>query len=208
MTSNWSSLLRMRFWCASLRKESDVLPSLQNGGDSAPTGVGDGVSADAVFADVLLQLLVGVAVADHCAFVESRQLRPTAASRRLLADAVALDVDCRARDGLLSAAGVSAGIFSFLLCGQEKRSALSTGDHSAVGQLPGAGLCVEDDSGLGRRAEYSAAVCAPDQASAGVSAVQPVCRGADADAHLHSVCLSADLRGARAHSAQSGGSVA
>jgi hypothetical protein len=65
----------MRFWCASLRKESDVFPSLQSGGDVASTGVGDGVSADAVFADVLLQLLVGVGIADHRAFVESRELR-------------------------------------------------------------------------------------------------------------------------------------
>src|SRR5208282_1746220 len=133
---------------------------------------------------------------------------PTAASRSLLADAVAFDVDRRPRDRLLSAAGLSTGIFSFFLCGKEKRSALSTGDHSALGQLPGAGLRVEDNSGLGRRSEYPAAVCAPDQASPGVSPVQPVCRGADFDAHLHSVCLLADLRGARAHSAQPGGSVA
>jgi hypothetical protein len=83
--------------------------------------VGDGVSSDAVFADVLLQLLVGVGVADHRAFVESRQLRPTVARERLLANAAALDVDRGTRDDLFFGAGVSTGVFSFLLCGQRKK---------------------------------------------------------------------------------------
>jgi ABC-type Fe3+ transport system permease subunit len=53
-----------------------------------------------------------------------------------------------------------------------------------------------------------AAICTGDEASAGVSAVQSVCGGVDTDAHLHAVCVSAHLRGAGTHSAQSGGSVA
>src|SRR5271169_5330757 len=103
----------MRFWCASLRKESDVFAGIQSGGNSASTGVGDGISSDPVLVDVLLQLLVGVGIADHRAFVEFRQLQPTAAGRRLLADTAALHVDCGAGDGLLAGAGVSAGVFSF-----------------------------------------------------------------------------------------------
>ena len=110
--------------------------------------------------------------------------------RRLLADFAALDVDCRAGDDFLAAARISAGVFSFLLRGKKKDLLYQIGDHSAVGQLSGAGLCVENNSRIGWRAEYSAAVCASDQASAGVLAVQPVCRGADADAHLHAVCVS------------------
>src|ERR1017187_6789895 len=100
--SNWSSLPPMLLWCASLRKESDVFASLQSGGHSTSIAVGDVLSADAVFADVLLQLLVGVSVADHRAFVEFCQLRPTAASRCLLADSIAIDVDCGAGDDFLS----------------------------------------------------------------------------------------------------------
>src|ERR1700734_4178739 len=172
MTLIWSSLPPMQSWCGSLRKESDVLPSLQSGSDVASSDLGNGISAGAVFADVLLQLLVGFGVADDRTFLESLQLRPAIASRRLLADAAALDVDCRARDDLLVSAGLSAGVFSFFLCRKKERPAVSIGDHPAVGQLPGAGLCVEDDSGLRRRAEYLAAVCPPDEASAGVPAVQ------------------------------------
>src|SRR5580704_19568552 len=94
-------------------KNLNVLTGLQDGGDSASTRVGDFVSADSVSIDVLLQLLVGIGVADHRAFVDPCQLRSIAARQRLLADAAALDVDRRASDDLLFAAGVSAGIFSF-----------------------------------------------------------------------------------------------
>ncbi len=47
-----------------------------------------------------------------------------------------------------------------------------------------------------------------DQTSAGVSALQPIRRGAHADAYLYAVCFFADLCVARAHSAQPGGGVA
>ncbi len=125
-----------------------------------------------------------------------------------LADSVSLDVDRGAGDDLLSAARLSAGLLPFVLRGQEKRSALSTGHHSAVGQLSGARLCLEDDPGQRWRPQHAAAVCAPDQTSAGISAVQPVRRGADAHAHLHAIRVPADLRVARTHSAKPGRSVA
>ncbi len=69
--SNLSSRPPMRFWCASRRKESNVFPRLQDGRDRAAVAVGDGVSSGAVRADVLLQLLVGVADPDHRALMES-----------------------------------------------------------------------------------------------------------------------------------------
>src|ERR1700689_198276 len=208
MRLNWNLISPMQCWCASLRKESNVFPSIQSGGDVASTGLGDGVSADAVSADVLLQLLVGVGVADYRAFVESGQLRPVAPRRCVLADAAALHVDRGAGYDLFSGAGLSAGVFPLLLRRRKKGPAVSVGDYSVVGQLPGAGVCLEDDSRLRRRAEYSAAVCALDQASTGVSVVQSVCRCADADAHLYAVCVSADLCCARAYTAQSCGSIA
>src|SRR5258708_5233239 len=205
---NWSSSPRMRFWCASLRKGSDVLASVQIGGHPAPTIVGDSIFADAIFADVLLQLLVGIPLADDCAFLELLQLRRTTAGGRLLEDAAAFHVDRRAGNNLLASARISTGLLSFLLFGEAKGLALSVCDHSVVGQLPGPGVCMEDDTGLGRRSKYAIAICAPDEASAGISAVQSVRRGADADAHLYAICVPADLRCARAYPAQPGGSVA
>ena len=49
-----------------------------------------------------------------------------------------------------------------------------------------------------------AAVCAPDQASAGISALQSVCGGADAHAYLYAVHVSADLCGTGACPTQFG----
>ena len=51
----------------------------------------------------------------------SPELPPAVASRRLLADAAALDVDCGAGDDFLAVAGISAGIFSFFLCAGRKK---------------------------------------------------------------------------------------
>src|SRR5271157_2589139 len=143
----------MQCWCANLPKGLDVFPGLQNGCDRASTGVGSGVSAGSVSADVRLQLLVGFAGADDRSHLESRKLQRTAAEAGLLADAAALDVDCGAGHAVFAAAGLSAGLLSFVLCRQAERSAVSDGDHSAVGQLPGAGLCLEDDSWRGRCAQ-------------------------------------------------------
>src|SRR6202043_1783403 len=105
----------------SLPKGSNVLPGLQDGRDGAAAGVGDSISAGAVPAEVLLQLLVGAAGTDDCARVESRQLQRAAAEDGLLADALAFDVDRRPRDVVFSAAGISAGIFSFVLRWHTKR---------------------------------------------------------------------------------------
>ena len=99
-------------------------------------------------ADVLLQLLVGLAESGDRAFVESGELQRTAAEDGLLANPAAFHVDRGARDDVLLATGISAGIFPFVLRRQTKRSAVSDGDHSALGQLSGAGVCVEDDPRL------------------------------------------------------------
>ena len=64
-----------------------------------------------------------------------------------LANSVALDVDRGAGDDLLPAARLSAGLLPVVLRRKEKRSAVPVGDHSALGQLPGARLRVEDDPG-------------------------------------------------------------
>ncbi len=88
--------------------------------------------------------------------------------------------------------------------GKRKDVLLSTGDHPALGELPGSGLRVENYSRQRWRAEHAAAVCTPDETSAGVPALQSVCRGADAHAHLYAFRDPADLRFARAHPAQSG----
>src|ERR1700688_649472 len=205
---NSSSRTLMRCWVASLQKESDVFSELQGSGHCATSGVGNGISSPALFADVLLQLLVGVAFADHCALLEPGQLQRTFSSRCLLEDAVAFDVDRGASHDLLAAAGLSSGIFSFAARCQEKRAALPIRDHSFVGELSGASLCVEDHSRLGRRFEYFVAVRSPDQASAGISLVQSVCRGADADSHLYAVRVFADLCGAGTCSAKPGGGFA
>src|ERR1051326_4408407 len=172
-------------WCVNRPSETDVFPRLQDGCDRATAGVGGGVPARALFPDVLLQLLVGVFVADRGSFVESQQLPGTAAETGVLADAVAVHVDRGAGDAAFPAAGISAGVFSVVLCGQEKGSALPDGDHSLVGQLPGAGLCMEDDSRIRRRAQYAAAVCTPDPASPGIPALQSLHGRADAHAHLY-----------------------
>ena len=74
MKSNLSFLARTPSRSASRRRELNVFSRLQDGRHRAAAGVGHGVSARALPADVLLQLLVGVAVADHRAFLESRQL--------------------------------------------------------------------------------------------------------------------------------------
>src|SRR5260370_41656108 len=145
MKSSWNFLPQTRCWSASLRRGIDVFPGLQNGGHVASCGLGRRVPVDAVFADVLLQLLVRVAVADHHPFVESAQLRATSEGQRLLADAAAFHVDRGAGNDLFTVTGVSVSIFPFVLCGGTKRFVVSVGDYSAVGQLPGAWVCLEHD---------------------------------------------------------------
>src|SRR5579862_5953682 len=135
----------MRSRCASPPKECDVFQNIQNGRDLAAAALGLSVPAGAVLADVLLQLLVDYAGSDHCALVELRQLQRTTAEDRLLANVAALHVDCGARDAFLSASWLSTGMFPVVLCRQAKRPAVSTRHYSALGELSGAGLRVEND---------------------------------------------------------------
>src|ERR1700733_2096324 len=161
----------MRCSCVNLPKGTDVLPRLQDSRDGPSAGLGDNVSPDALLPYVLLQLLVSLAGTGHRAFMESGKLQRAPAENGLLADAAALHVDRGARNAVFSPAGISAGLFSFVLCGQEKRSAVSVGDYSVVGQLSGQGLRVEDDPGFGWRAQHAAAVCASHPASPRISAL-------------------------------------
>src|SRR3981081_3082848 len=168
MKSSWNFLPQTRCWCASLRRETDVFPGLQNGGHAASCDLGRGVPFDAVFTDVLLQLLVRIVIAEHRSFVEPGQLRSTSEDQRLLADAAAFHVDRGTGNDLLAPAGVSAGVLPFVLHRQAKRFVVSIGDYSTVGQLPRTRVCVEDDPWLRWRSEHSVEVRAPDQASFGV----------------------------------------
>src|SRR5208282_134217 len=167
-------------------------------------GLGRRVSAGALPADVLLQLLVSLRIASHRAFLESRQLPRTPEQAGLLGDVAALHVDRRARHVFFHAARLPAGLFPLVPRWRKKRPLLSTGHHSALGELSGARLRVEDDPRHRRRAEYAASICAPDESSARFPALQSVRGRAYIDAHLYAVYVSADLRIARTHSAQSG----
>src|SRR5208282_2686036 len=104
--------------CANRPKGTSVLPRLQNGCNRAPISVGRSVSAGAVFAHVLLQLLGGFVDADHHPFLESRQLQRTAAETPVLADPAALHVDRNAGHAVFSGAGISAGLLPVVLCRQ------------------------------------------------------------------------------------------
>src|SRR5579862_3389157 len=73
--------------CASLLKGINVLPRVQNAGDRTAASMGNDISAGALRVDVLLQLLVGLARADHRPFVESQQLPRVAAQTGLLGNA-------------------------------------------------------------------------------------------------------------------------
>src|SRR5215469_1091124 len=203
-----SSIRRMRCRCASPRRVSNVLARLSSRSDRATTGVGDGLPLYSLPIDVLLQLLVGLGAADDCAQLEPWELPATAHRRRVLADAAALDVDRGTGDAVLAAAGVSACVFPVVPRGALEGPGLPAGDHSAVGQLPGAGVCLEDDPGQRRGAEHAAAICAFDAASARVPVVQPVRGRAYIDAHLYAVHHPADLCVARAYPAEPGGGVA
>src|SRR5579863_4064954 len=120
MKSNWNFPCPTQSRSANRQieiSEINVLPRLQDGCDRAAAGVGHGVSARALSADVLLQLLVGLAAADHRAFVESRELQRVVSENRLLADPAALHVDCRAGHAVLSAARVSGSVLLIVLFG-------------------------------------------------------------------------------------------
>src|SRR5437660_4974137 len=119
MKWDWSFIQRMQCQSASIEKETDVFPCLLSGCDGSSAAMGHHIPAGALPIDVLLQLLVGFAGTDHCAFLESGQLQGTTASECLLANAFAFDVDCRTRDVLRVVIGISAGLLPRVLlwCG-------------------------------------------------------------------------------------------
>src|SRR2546430_2298105 len=94
--------------------EADVFPRIQGCRHRASTSVGDGVPADSVPADVLLQLLVGFDGTNHRSFMDAGQLSRAAACKCVLADAVPLHVDRCPRDAFFPAAWVSTGVLLIL----------------------------------------------------------------------------------------------
>ena len=196
-------------WCGSRLKGTDVLPRLQDDRDRTPAGSGWACSCSC---PMLLMFCYSFwSVSSNQTIVHAWNLENY---KELLQKTVYWQTLLRsmwiaARVMMFSlAAGISAGVLSFVLRGQTKGSAVPDGDHPALGQLSGAGVCVEDNPRLDGVLNTLLQYCASDSASAGLSALQPVRRGADADAHLYAVHVSADLRGAGAHSAQPGGGVA
>src|SRR5437764_14730154 len=83
----------MRFRCVSLRRESDVLPRLQDDRYRPAAGMGHHLSDRALRLDVLLQLLVGLVGANDRAFLESTELSRIAAQNGLLGSAAPVHLD-------------------------------------------------------------------------------------------------------------------
>src|SRR6202041_2648681 len=169
--------------------------------DSA-AAVGHGISSGALRNSFLLQLLVRFARASDLAQLEFAELLSAVAQSDIRTSASAFHTHRGFGDCVRAAARLSAGLLPFVSCGKAQGPALSTGDHSAVGELPGAGVCVEDDSGQRRRAERISAISAHHAQARGVFSLQPVCRDHYFDAYLHAVHAAADLRIARTHSAE------
>src|ERR1700722_18672194 len=170
----WNFLRWMQYPGAIRTKEArqaDVFPRVPSRRHLAACVVGDSVSARPLRAAPVLQLLGGLARADDRAFLDTGQLSRTLARECLPANSFPLDVDCGSRHDFFPVVGLSACLLSFVLCGREKRSVLSVSDYSAMGQLPGTRLCLEDDFRQRRRAQYFVAVRSPDKTSAGVLAL-------------------------------------
>src|SRR5262249_5625608 len=129
------------------------------------------LSTRALCAAVLLFLLVGERGTDHRSFLELRQLSRTLPGECLPGDAVSFHVDCDAGHGFLSAAGLPARLLPLFPRRQTKGFVLSAGNYSSLGQLPGSGVRLENDSGQRWCVEYPITVSAPDQPSFGLSAV-------------------------------------
>src|SRR5271169_4593495 len=137
----------MPSWFVRPRKGPDVFPCLPGRDHRPAVVVGRSVPAGPLCVALLLQLLVGFAGADDCAFLDARQLSRSVSGECLPANAVSVDVDRGAGDAVFAAAGLSAGVLLVVSRRCEKRALLSVGDYSLVGQLPGSSVCVEDDSG-------------------------------------------------------------
>src|SRR5271156_5937181 len=200
--------MRSRFARPVSRGDLNVLSRLPHRHHRPAAGLGRRVSAGALPADVLLQLLVSLRSRNHRAFLEPRQLQRAPDQARLLGNVAAFHVDCRPRDVLLHAARLSARLLSLVPRRRKKRPLLSASNYSAVGQLSGARLRLEDDPRHRRRPEHAPAICAPHQSSSRFPALQPVRGRSYIDAHLYPLHILTHLRIARAHSAQPGRSLA
>src|SRR5579864_4528379 len=187
--------------------QADVFTLISSHDHVAAGVMGGCVSACALRSASLLQFLVGLTVADDPPLLGAGQLSATLSRACLPANSFSVDVDCGPRYDLFPAAGLSPGLLPFVPCGREKRSLLSVGGHSVVGQLPGSRLRLEDNPGKRRHAQHFVAVRPPYKTSVGVSTLQPIRGGAHAHPHLHAVCIFANLCGARTHSSQSGGGI-
>src|SRR5271165_6868600 len=129
------------------RRSEHVFACLQTRSFASSAGLGCTVPADAIPAAAGLQLLVGDANATDRAYLEPAELPRIAARPGVLSGAVALDAHRHQRDAVIVAARLSYGVLRVVPCGQEERPAVPVGDHSVVGELSGASVCVEDNPG-------------------------------------------------------------
>src|ERR1700733_9589140 len=139
----------------------DVLARLPSRRHPAPCALGNHLSRRSLRPAVRLQLLVGIAIAKYRACLDPRQLSRTAAGERLSGNSVSLHGDRSPGYDLLPTARLSPGVLPLVPRRQTKGHALPTGHHSFVGQLPGPGLRVEDDSRHRRRPQHLASVRPP-----------------------------------------------
>src|SRR5271165_3698968 len=136
----------MQYGCGRRRPEH-VFACLQTRGFAASTGLGCAIPADAVFVAAGLQLLVGDAIATDCAYLGPAELSRVAARQGVLPGAAALDAHRRRCDVVVVAARLSSGILRVFPCRKEEGPAVPVGDYSAVGELPGASVRMEDNPG-------------------------------------------------------------
>src|SRR5579872_285311 len=165
---NWSSRPRMQFLWLNHRSEFNVLPRLSCRHHGAAAYVGCSLSGSSLHSALLLQLLVGLSNADDRSFLDARQLSRTLSRQRVSADAVSLHVDRGSCDDPLALTRLSTCVLSFIPRREAQRPLLSVGNYSALGQLPGPSLRVEDDSGQRWRIEHAPAICASHSSPAGV----------------------------------------
>src|SRR5277367_2443871 len=204
-SANSSSRRATRCACARERPTSHVLARVQSRRDDPSAAVGNSFFAGAVRDSILLQLLVRLFRAGNFAQLELAELSAAGAQSDLSAGAFSVDAHRGFGHRVGAAAGLPAGLLSVFPRGEAQGFAVSTGDHPAVGELPGARVCVEDNSGQRWRAERISAVSAHHAPSGGVFSVQPVRGDHYFDAHLYAIYAAADLRFAGTYSAQSGG---
>src|SRR5271170_3805348 len=206
--ANSSSPRTTQSACAKESRTSHVLARLQNRRDDSTAPLGHRFPAGALRDSVLPQLLVRFFGANDRAQLEFAELPATGAQSDLSAGFVSLDAHCSLRHRARAVARLSAGLLFVVPRRETQGSTLPTGDYSAVGELPGAWLRMEDDPGQRWRAERLPAISAHHPPAGGIFPLQPICGDHHFDAHLHSLHAAADLRFSRTHPAQSGGSFA